>query len=457
MSFFDSLLKYNNKICIIEDNDKFTYKEFINLSDKLASKINKRSLVFLITGNNIETLATYVGLIREKSVVVLLEKNIKNEFLEILISKYKPNYIVQPKTSTLPNGYKEFFNFKKYIYAKKTLNKKILMNDKLALLLTTSGTTGSPKLVRLSYNNYIHNSKDIISSLELKNKSVITTLPMNYTYGSSIINTHLISGGKIILNNNSILEKKFWDKFKKYQPNCFYGVPYIFEIIDKLNFKQFYHKNFKFIANAGGKLDERLLKKLINFTEKKEIKFYSMYGQTEASPRMSVLNHKDLKKKFNSIGKAINKNYFYIIDQKGKEIRCPYTDGELVYKGKNVCMGYSNSLRDLKKEDENNNILFTGDLARYDKDKFFYIVGRIKRIIKIFGVRINLEDVEYFLKKMGFDAKCMINDDKLIIQHDKKNLDINNLKDKLSKKLNLNKKYINFKYFNKISNNKVLN
>lgn len=457
MSFFDSLLKYNNKICIIEDNNKFTYKEFINLSDQLASKINKRSLVFLITGNNIETLATYVGLIRGKSVVVLLEKNINNEFLENLISKYKPNYIVQKKTSTLPNGYKEFFNFKKYVYLKKILNKKILMNDKLALLLTTSGTTGSPKLVRLSYDNYIHNSKDIISSLELKNNSVITTLPMNYTYGSSIINTHLISGGKIILNNCSILEKKFWDRFKKYQPNCFYGVPYIFEIIDKLNFKRFYHKNFKFIANAGGKLDERLLKKLIYFSEKKRIKFYSMYGQTEASPRMSLLNHKDLKKKFNSIGKAINKNYFYIIDKKGEKIRSPYKDGELVYKGKNVCMGYSKTYKDLKKKDENNNILFTGDLARYDKDKFFYIVGRIKRIIKIFGIRINLEDIEFFLKKIGCDAKCMIIDDKLDIQHNEKNLDINNFKNKLSKKLNLNKNYINFKYVDKISNNKVLN
>ena len=457
MSFFDNLLKYNNRTCIIENNDEFTYKEFINLSDKLASKIENRSLVFLITGNDIETVASYVGLIRVKSVVVLLEKNIKNEFLESLISKYKPNYIIQPKTSNLPNGYKKFFNFKEYIYAKKNLNKKILMNDKLALLLTTSGTTGSPKLVRLSYDNYIHNSKDIISSLELKNQSVITTLPLNYTYGSSIINTHLISGGKIILNNNSILEKKFWDKFKKYQPQCFYGVPYIFEIIDKLNFRHFYHKNFRVIANAGGKLEDRLIKKLISYTNKKKIRFYSMYGQTEAAPRMSVLNYKHLKKKFNSIGKAINKNYFYIIDKKGKEIRSPYKDGELVYKGKNVCMGYSKSYKDLKKKDENNNILFTGDLARYDEDKFFYIVGRIKRIIKIFGIRINLEDVEFFLKKIGCDAKCMIIDDKLDIQHNKKNLDIIDLKDRLSKKLNLNKNYINFKYVNKISNKKVLN
>ena len=104
--------------------------------------------------------------------------------------------------------------------------------------------------MRLSYENYLTNSKDIISSLHLKNKSVITTLPFNYTYGISVINTHLISGGKIILNNHSIFRKKFWDKYKKFQPNCFYGVPYIFELIDKLNFKNFYNKNLKFFANA---------------------------------------------------------------------------------------------------------------------------------------------------------------------------------------------------------------
>ena len=457
MSFFDSLLKYDSRICIIEDNNKFTYKKFINLSDKLVSKIEKRSLVFLITENNIETVATYVGLVRGKSVVVLLEKNIKNEFLINLISNYKPNYIIQPKTLSLPDGYKRFFDFKKYTFIKKSLNKKILMNDKLALLLTTSGTTGSPKLVRLSYDNYIHNSQDIISSLELKSNSVITTLPMNYTYGNSIINTHLISGGKIILNNNSILEKKFWNKFNKHRPNCFYGVPYIFELIDKLNFKNFYHKNLEFIANAGGKLDDKLLKKIIDFSEKNKIKFYSMYGQTEAAPRMSVLNYKYSRRKFNSIGKPMNKNSFYIKDKKGRKIMSPNKDGELVYKGKNVCLGYSKSFKDLKKKDENNNILFTGDLARYDKDKFFYIVGRIKRIIKIFGVRIDLEDVEFFLREIGFETKCMIIDDKLDIQHNKKNFNINSFKDKLAKKLNLNKNYINFKYVSRISNKKVLN
>ncbi len=457
MSFFDNLSKYNNKICVIEDNNKLTYKEFLNLSDKLTSKIIKRSLVFLLAENDLETIATYVGLIRRKSVVVILEKNIKSEFLKNLIIKYNPNYIVHPKTLNIINGYKKILNFKKYIYTKKKLDKKILMSDDLGLLLSTSGTTGSPKLVRLSYQNYLNNSKDIIFSLDLKNKSVITTLPFNYTYGLSVINTHLISGGKIILNNNSILEKKFWDRYKQFRPNCFYGVPYMYELIDKLKFKNLYHKNLKFIANAGGKLDEKLIKKITNFTEKKKIKFYSMYGQTEASPRMSVLSSKHIKYKPNSVGQAINKNNFYLIDKNGKKINKPNIEGQLVYKGKNVCMGYSNSFKDLNKNDENNNILLTGDLAKFDKDKFFYIVGRIKRIIKIFGLRLDLEDIEIYLKKNGYNTKCDIADDKLYIQHNNKGINVNKVRNNLSKRLNLNINYIVLKYVKKFLNKKILN
>ena len=457
MSLFKNLSAFSNKICIINENDQLTFEKFTNLSDKLASKINKRSLVFLLAENDIESIASYVGLIRQKSVVAIFEKNIQKEYLNNLILKYKPNYIIQPKSLNIIKGYKKIFNFKDYICTKQKFIKKILMNDDLALLLSTSGTTGSPKLVRLSYENYLTNSKDIISSLHLRNKSVITTLPFNYTYGISVINTHLISGGKIILNNHSILEKKFWDKYKKFQPNCFYGVPYIFELIDKLNFKNFYNKNLKFFANAGGKLDKNLIKKIVNFSEKNKIKFYSMYGQTEASPRMSVLDYKFIKKKTNSIGKAINNNLFYIRDKQGKKIITPNTQGELVFKGKNVFMGYSNSYKDLIKNDENNNILFTGDLAKYDKDSFYYIVGRIKRITKVFGVRIDLEDVELLLKKNGYEVKCDISDNKLCIQHTGKNFSLDKVKNMLSKKLKLNINYIEFKYVKKFLNKKILN
>ena len=118
MSLFKNLSAFNNKICIINENDQLTFKKFTNLSDKLASKINKRSLVFLLAENDIESLASYVGLIRQKSVIAIFEKNIQREYLNHLILKYKPNYIIQPKSLNIIKGYKKIFNFKDYICIK---------------------------------------------------------------------------------------------------------------------------------------------------------------------------------------------------------------------------------------------------------------------------------------------------------------------------------------------------
>ena len=228
MSFLDNLDIYKNKDCIVDNNKIFSYKEILEVSQKFTDAIPKRSLVFLLGGNNYETLISYIGLIRSKSVITLLDKDINIKNLKNLIKKYSPNYIILPDFFDKINGYTNIKNLKNYYILEKISNKKITMNDELAILLTTSGSTGSPKLVRLSYKNYLVNSAQIIRSLQLKNSSTITTLPIHYTYGLSIINTHLISGGKIILNTNSILEKKFWSIYKKYKPNIFYGVPYTF-------------------------------------------------------------------------------------------------------------------------------------------------------------------------------------------------------------------------------------
>ena len=159
------------------------------------------------------------------------------------------------------------------------------INKELGLLMSTSGTTGSPKFVRLSYKNYKDNTDKIIKSLSIKfNDTVMTTLPINYSYGLSVINSYLSVGATIFLNNFSILNKKFWDDYKQYRPTSFYGVPFIYEILKKFNYKNFYTKNLKFFANAGGKIDEKTLKENIIFSKRKKLKFYQMYGQTEASP-----------------------------------------------------------------------------------------------------------------------------------------------------------------------------
>ena len=132
-----------------------------------------------------------------------------------------------------------------------------------------------------------------------------------------------------------------------------------------------------------------------------------MYGQTEASPRISYLEWKKLPLKFGSIGKVLSGSKFKILDKKGKYIKSAYSVGELIYFGKNVSLGYANGLEDLYKGDINKGKLFTGDLAYKDNDGYFYITGRKNRISKVFGIRIDLDDIEKKLKKSSFKIKCI--------------------------------------------------
>lgn len=456
MSFLDSIHKYSKKIAIVDNNKKISYAKLIKHSKKLVKKIEKRSLVFILGGNNYETIAYYVGLVRSKSVVVLVDQNLNDLFLKNLVKKYKPNYIILPNKKKKIIGYNKTSNFLNYIALKKKNNNKIILHEDLAILLTTSGSTGSPKLVRQSYKNYIDNSKNIIQELEINSRdSVITTLPISYTFGLSIINTYLISGSKIILNEKSILETDFWKIFNKYSPTSFYGVPFTYEILVKLKFKNFKNKNLKILGQAGGKLNSDIFKKIVNFSLNNNIKFYSMYGQTEATARMSILNHKYALKKIGSIGKPLKNGKFLIINKNKKIVNKPFYKGELLFKGKNVSYGYSNNYLDLSLGNLNNFKLFTGDIAFFDKDKFFFIVGRKKRIIKIFGSRVNLDEVENIIEKLGYKSICKQEDNILNIKIATNRFNEKYLINKISELFNLNKSIIKLEKVSRLSRNKI--
>ena len=456
MTFLDAIQKYSKKIAIIVNNKKITYEKLIKKSENLVKKIEKRSLVFILGGNNYETIAYYVGLVRSKSVIVLIDPNLNNLFLINLIKQYKPNYIILPNKKQKLSGYNKISNFLNYSALKKQNNNKINLHKDLAILLTTSGSTGSPKLVRQSYKNYIDNSKNIIQELKIdSNDSVITTLPISYTFGLSIINTYLISGSKIILNEKSILESDFWKLFNKVSPTSFYGVPFTYEILLKLKFRNLNNKNLKIFGQAGGKLNDDIFKKVVNFSLKNNIKFYSMYGQTEATARMSILNHKDAEKKIGSIGKPLKNGKFFIVNKNKKIVNKPFYKGELVFEGKNVCYGYSNNYLDLSHGNLNNFKLFTGDIAFFDKEKFFFIVGRKKRIIKIFGSRINLDEVENIIDKLGYKAICKQEDNILSIKVTKNKFNEKYLINKISELLNLNKSIIKLEKISRLPRNKM--
>ena len=367
--------------------------------------IKKKKLVFLLGKNNLETIVGYISFIRKGHAVVLLDSKINNLFLKNLIHIYKPNYIFcDTKKKRNESIYKSILKFKAYSLLERKVNIEIAIADDLMLLMSTSGTTGSPKLVKQSYLNIFSNTKSIIKYLNIKSKDItITTLPISYVYGLSVINTHLLAGSTIVLTNSSMVEKNFWDLVNIFSVNSFSGVPYNYSIIEKI-FKKNIPNSIKYTTQAGGKMNDVLLKNIITIYKKNKIKLIPMYGAAEATSRMSYLNWKNVDRKLGSIGKPIPGGKFYLIDNKNKKIKKVNKKGELVYQGKNVCMGYAQKLSDLALPDLNKGLLNTGDMAFRDRDGFYYIVGRKNRYTKIYGIRVDLSELESILLKKGIDV-----------------------------------------------------
>ena len=279
---------------------------------------------------------------------------------------------------------------------------------------------GSRRFVMLSKENIKKNTNSIIKYLKINYRDrAITTMPYGYSYMLSIVNTHLETGASILLTKNTLIQKEFWKEYYENKITSFSGVPYIYEILLKLGLNKIYTSSLNNITQAGGKLDVNSTKQIIKFCKTRKIKFFTMYGQTEASPRMTYLDWKYSNKKIGSIGKAIPGGKIWLRNKNNKKILKPREIGELVYKGKNVCLGYSKNFKDLKSTDKNKGILKTGDLAYFDEDNFFYITGRKKRIIKIFGNRFDLNEIEERMKKQGFEVVCQGLDDKLTVYYKK--------------------------------------
>ena len=310
----------------------------------------------------------------------------------------------------------------------------------MSILATTSGSTGSTKLIRQSYNNIKSNTSSIIQYLKLKkDNTTITNLPLSYTFGMSIINTHLEAGSKIIVTKKTLFEKKFWELFKINQINTIYGVPYTYEILDKLNFFSRNRLSLKLLAQAGGKITEKLQKKINFYADKNKFCFFIMYGQAEATTRISYLPFKKFCKKMGSIGIPIPGGKMKLVDKSNQIIKKSNTVGEIVYEGKNVCMGYAFDRSDLNKKDQWNGKIYTGDLAKRDIEGYYYIEGRKKRFSKIYGLSINLDEIENLLKSRfnSSDFAVISSEDKIkiflstrginkkILKYLKKNVNIN--------------------------------
>ena len=416
---FFQIGKNTKKVIIVDENQKNITKGELDKKIKIVTNfLYEYSVIVIIADNCLDFITGYLAAKKKKNTItILLDKSFSLNYIEKVISLYKPNIVYSPLNLSFSKlKILSFFNLKNYKILNTNFNLRKNLNFSNFLLLSTSGTTESPKFVRLSKKNLEDNTTKIIKYLNIKkNHTTITTMPAGYSYGLSILNSHLKAESKIVLNNNSIVEKSFWEKMKKFKVNSFGGVPEFYEFLRKLNFEKYVNKNMKYLTQAGGKLNEKDLEYFGKICKKNKIKFYIMYGQTEASPRISFLEWKFFFKKMNSIGKPL-KGYKLKIFNKDKEIKNPNKIGELVLFGKNVSLGYANNFSDLKLGDVNKNILRTGDLGFKDKKNFFYITGRLKKIVKIFGKRYDLNIIENFVKEKGYKINCHLIDKKLNIQ-----------------------------------------
>ena len=418
--------KDKSKVAVIDDSGRsITYGDICDFSKEFAKHLSHRALIFILSENRIGSLLGYTASLSNKVVPLILSAKTEEGLFTNLRDMYKPEYMWIPIEMTEKLGYEVIFSTWDYSLVK-TGYSSVPLYKELSLLLPTSGSTGSPKLVRHSYRNIEANADNVRRLFGLTDKEkAMAILPMHYTMGLSVIASHLLAGATLLLSGRSLLDKGFWTLLK--EATSFTGVPYSYEILTKMRFTRMDLPNLHIITQGGGKLTPEMWQTLAQYAHDKGKKFIATYGQSECTARMAYLPAELAMTKECSIGIAEPGGQLSIVDNDGNETFDGDATGEMVYRGENVTLGYATCQEDLLKGDENHGIMHTGDLAHRDSDGCYFIIGRLKRFLKIFGLRIGLDEVENLIKsEYKIDCYCKGNDEKLIVL-----VTDNSVKDKL--------------------------
>lgn len=413
--FLDLDKKDRTQVAVIDDSGRsITYGDICDFSLEFAKHLPHRTLIFILSENKIGSLLGYTASLTNKVVPLILSAKTEEGLYTNLRDMYKPEYMWVPDEMVEQLGYEPIFSAWDYTLVK-TGYLMVPLYDELSLLLPTSGSTGSPKLVRHSYRNIEANADNVRRLFQLtEEEKAMAILPMHYTMGLSVIASHLLTGATLLLSGRSLLDKGFWTMLK--EATSFTGVPYSYDILTKMRFTRMDLPNLRIITQGGGKLTPEMWNTLAQYAQDKGKQFIATYGQSECTARMAYLPADLALKKVCSIGIAEPGGQLSIIDNDGNETFEGESTGEMVYRGENVTLGYATCLEDLMKGDENHGVMHTGDLAHRDADGCYFIVGRLKRFLKIFGLRIGLDEVENLIKQeYQVDCYCKGNDEKLIV------------------------------------------
>jgi len=358
------------------------------------------------TAVDVDSILRYLGAFATGRPIALLDPALDEDKLAGLVSRFRPAAVLGADPGQPPPPGYAAADCAGSAWKRRDRN-GIAPHPDLAVLLPTSGSTGNPKLVRLSRAAVLANAAAIVGALGIDGDEIApTSLPLHYSYGLSVLNSHLIAGATVVIEGSGILGRGFWRAFQDHGATSLAGVPYHYEMLHRLRFDPAKYPTLRTLTQAGGRL---AVERVASFAELMVAvggRMFVMYGQTEAAPRMATVPAERLVEKLGSAGLALAGGRFTVQPDSpdGPETGEPGVVGEVIYRGPNVMMGYAEHEAELAAGDVTGGRLATGDLGYVDADGFLFLTGRVKRIGKIFGNRVNLDDIERMVAAVAVGA-----------------------------------------------------
>ncbi|MFG2169326.1 non-ribosomal peptide synthetase [Micromonospora chersina] len=397
--FVRALTEHGDRPAVITADGRLSYAELAARVSEVAARLGTtRRLVLLAGANRVDELVAYLAALTGGHPLLLVPGDHHAAVTE-MAGAYDPDVLIHRVDGEL-------------VVDERRPGTRHELHPDLALLLSTSGSTGSPKLVRLSSANLQANAEAIAEYLDIRaTDRAATTLPLHYCYGLSVVNSHLLRGAALILTGLSVADRCFWDLFRDERGTSLAGVPYTFDLLDRVGFDRMRLPHLRHVTQAGGRLDPERVARYAALARRHGWRFFVMYGQTEATARMAYLPPELAELRPEAIGVPIPGGSFRL---RALPDRPEPDTGELVYAGPNVMLGYAEQPGDLalgRTVEE----LPTGDVARRGPDGLYEIVGRTAEFVKIFGLRVDPRRVEDRLRVAGVEAYCVGTDRELVV------------------------------------------
>jgi acyl-CoA synthetase (AMP-forming)/AMP-acid ligase II len=404
VGFWDRLSEHADRVALVTDEVTLSYAELADRVEATARRLGStRRLVLLAGANRLDAVVAYLAALAGGHPVILVPGD-GGPRIDAVVAAYDPDVVVTGDQ----------------VHQRRPGTRHALHPD-LALLLSTSGSTGSPKLVRLSHQNLEANAAAIADYLSIRDTDVAaTTLPMHYCYGLSVLNSHLRVGATLYLTEHSVVDPCFWEAVREHRVSSFAAVPYTFDLLDRVGFEDMDLPSLRYLTQAGGRLAPERVRGYAALGRRRGWDLFVMYGQTEATARMAYLPPDLADSSPASIGVPIPGGSFAL--EPIPELPLEPGDhavevGELVYSGANVMLGYATTPADLALG-RTVETLRTGDVARRTANGLYEVIGRRSRFAKVYGLRIDLDQVERTYAERGHMVLCADAGDRLLLGTD---------------------------------------